>query len=178
LTKLNTSPPFPQPKQRKICRDGFTVEAGRLLFVERAQAHEIGAIALQRHVRTDDINDVIGGADLFESALGNEGHRAIDQEDPPSEYAVDQPHCRSTANTEILQVPSGGRSERADAQGRQHESGRVGRRRPWQAIGSASTTARVALIAAAIQARVGIERLHPPPRHEVARSGRSDAASG
>ena len=50
------------------------VETGRLFFVERAETHEIRPGALQRHIRADDVNDVAGAADAFESCLGKNGH--------------------------------------------------------------------------------------------------------
>src|SRR5207249_6692976 len=51
------------------------VEAGSLFFVKRTKRHEVGAGALQGHVRPNDINNVIGRADLLQGRGGKQaGH--------------------------------------------------------------------------------------------------------
>ena len=42
------------------------VEARRFLFVKRAEGDEVCAGAFEREIRANDIDDVAGGADLFE----------------------------------------------------------------------------------------------------------------
>jgi hypothetical protein len=50
------------------------VETGTLFLMERAERGEIGPGAFQRQIRADDINDITGGADAFESGLGKNCH--------------------------------------------------------------------------------------------------------
>ena len=57
--------PFVAAEAMKDLTLRVDVEAGRLLFVERAESDEICPGALEREGRSDDINDVAGGADLF-----------------------------------------------------------------------------------------------------------------
>src|SRR5438874_5140275 len=54
------------------------VETRALLFVERAERDEIGAGSFEREIRADDINDVAGGADLFECCRGEESSHEVE----------------------------------------------------------------------------------------------------
>ena len=52
------------------------VEAGRLLFVKGAERSEVSTSTLQRQIATNDIHDVVGGANLFESVIGKQTSHA------------------------------------------------------------------------------------------------------
>ena len=47
----------------------MNIEAGSLLFVERAESDEIRPRPFEREIGTDDFDDVTGGADLVENRL-------------------------------------------------------------------------------------------------------------
>ena len=50
------------------------VEAGRLFLVKRTEGGEIGSGAFELEIGADDVDDVTGVADAFESCLGETGH--------------------------------------------------------------------------------------------------------
>ena len=85
-------PTLPAAEATEDLPRGIHIEARRLLFVERAQAHEVSAIALQRNMRADDIDDVVSSADLLKSALRDKCHGAMGRQEHPNESAADQSH--------------------------------------------------------------------------------------
>ena len=102
MMKLKTSPPMSQTQQRHDWRSGLTLQAGAAVVVPRAQADEVAALAAERDVAADQVDDVDGLANLL---LGIEC-RAESHCCPPD-------RCSATKRCErLLTWPAGARLRR------------------------------------------------------------------
>ena len=63
--KLKTSPPMSQTQHLNDCRSGLTCRLGRLIVVPGAETDIVAALAAERNVSADQVDDVGRLADLF-----------------------------------------------------------------------------------------------------------------